>query len=216
MKALKVLMLGPPGAGKGVISQRLQDKYKIPQISTGDLIREEIDKKTEIGKIADNLINKGNFLPDDLTLKIVKKRLNEKDCKNGFIFDGFPRNLRQAREFEKISGFNLVINLIVPERTIIERVCTRRVCENCKRIYNILTLKPKRKGICDLCQGRLIQRKDDTEEVMKKRLEVYKRETFPLIEFYRKKGMLVDINGKGSVEEVFNKVVKIINSFLKT
>ena len=216
MVAIKILMLGPPGAGKGVISQRLQEKYDFPQISAGDLLRDEIKKETKLGKMIDKIISNGSFLSDDLVIKIIKKRLKEKDCEKGFILDGFPRTMNQAEEFEEISGFNLVLNFIVAEKDIIKRISTRRICEKCGRIYNIITLKPKKEDVCDICNGKLIQRKDDTEEIIKKRLEIYKKETSPLIDFYNEKKFLININGARSVEEVFFDASNIVDKFLES
>lgn len=207
-------MLGMPGAGKGVISQRLAEKFKIPQISTGDIVRKEIEKKSETGLAAEEVMNQGKLLSDNLVLELVKIRLDEKDCENGFIMDGFPRTINQAEEFDKLSGFDIVFNFVVARDTVINRVCSRRICENCKRIYNIYTLKSEKEGICDICSGKLIQRKDDSEEVMIKRLEIYNNETMPLVEFYTKKGNLIEIDAEPSVDVVLSSVVKFIEEFL--
>ncbi len=208
-------MLGMPGAGKGAISQRLAEKFKIPQISTGDIIRKEVEKKSEIGLAAEQVMNQGKLLSDNLILEVVKNRLEDKDCEEGFIMDGFPRTIRQAEEFDKLSGFDIVFNFTVSEDTVIKRVCSRRICENCKRIYNTYTLKSEREGICDICSGKLAQRKDDSEEVMIRRLEVYNNETMPLVEFYTKKGNLIEIDAEPSVDIVLSNVVKYLEEFHK-
>ncbi|HDI02566.1 MAG TPA: adenylate kinase [Candidatus Aenigmarchaeota archaeon] len=190
---MKLVFLGPPGSGKGTYASRIEERFGWPQISTGDLLREEVKKGSEIGREAEKYMKEGKLVPDEIVLKLLKERISREDCKNGFILDGFPRTLAQAEELEKITDIDVVINLVVPKEIIVTRLSARRVCRNCGAVYNLRTLKPKVDGICDKCGGELYQRKDDTPEVIEKRFEVYHEQTAPLIDFYRKKGILIDI-----------------------
>lgn len=192
-----IIMLGAPGTGKGTVASILQDKLGIKQISTGDIFRKNIKEGTELGIIAEKYISKGNLVPDDITIKIVKDRLNQSDVENGAVLDGFPRTINQAQELDRILSeknkkVDLVINLTTPEEEIIERIVNRRVCSNqeCKAVYNIVLNPPKKDGICDKCGAKLIKRKDDTEETVRLRLNNYFKQTSPLIEYYQKQGKL--------------------------
>lgn len=192
-----IVMLGAPGTGKGTVAGILTQKLEIPQVSTGDIFRKNIKEGTELGKIADKYISKGNLVPDEITIEIVKNRLNDKDVENGVILDGFPRTVHQAEELDKMleekgKKVDIVINLTTPEEEIIERIVNRRVCSNpeCKTIYNIVLNPPKVEGICDKCGSKLIQRQDDTVETVKSRLKSYFELTSPLVEYYENKGIL--------------------------
>ena len=192
-----IIMLGAPGTGKGTVASILTEKLGIPQVSTGDIFRKNIKEGTELGKIADTYISKGNLVPDDITIEIVKERLNQKDVENGLILDGFPRTVEQAEALEKMleeknKKVDIVVNLTTPEEEIIERIVNRRVCSNqeCKTIYNLVLNPPKKEGICDKCGSKLIQRKDDNVETVKSRLDNYFKLTSPLIEYYENKGVL--------------------------
>ena len=192
-----IIMLGAPGTGKGTVASILTEKLGIPQVSTGDIFRKNIKEGTELGKIADIYISKGNLVPDDITIEIVKDRLNQKDVENGLILDGFPRTVEQAEALEKMleeknKKVDIVVNLTTPEEEIIERIVNRRVCSNqeCKTIYNLVLNPPKKEGICDKCGSKLIQRKDDNVETVKSRLDNYFKLTSPLIEYYENKGVL--------------------------
>ena len=212
-----IIMLGAPGAGKGTVAKILQEKLGIKQISTGDIFRKHIKEGTELGKLADSYISKGNLVPDDVTIELIKNRLEEDDVKKGAILDGFPRTVKQAEELDKIltqkgQRIDKVINLITPEEEIIERIVNRRVCSNqeCRTIYNIVLNPPKVEGICDKCNSKLIKRADDTEETVRDRIETYFRQTSPLVEYYEKQGNLLtelvskSINklGKDVAEEI--------------
>ena len=215
-----IIMLGAPGTGKGTVAGILSEKLGIPQVSTGDIFRKNIKEETELGKIAEEYISKGKLVPDNITIEIVKDRLNEKDVENGVIIDGFPKTLGQAEELEKIlikdnKKVDMVINLTTPEEEIIERVSNRRVCSNqdCKAVYNVVLNPPKEEGICDKCGSHLVKREDDNPETTKKRIQTYLDLTDPLIEYYTNKGNLftevVSKNtklGKQVAEDIVSKI----------
>ncbi len=212
---MNIIMLGAPGAGKGTISTRLNESFNLPHISTGDIFRENIKNETELGKLAKSYIDSGKLVPDEVTTNLILNRIEKDDCKNGYILDGFPRNLVQAEGLEKSllnnsKKIDYVIYVFADENKIVDRLTGRRVCEKCGTPYHIRTLKSKVEGICDLCGGKLIQRKDDTEEVIRDRLKVYNEQTKPLIDYYRKKGILREVDGFDTVENVFNNVIKVL------
>lgn len=190
-----IIMLGAPGTGKGTVAGILTQKLGIPQVSTGDIFRKHMKEKTELGILAEKYISKGQLVPDDVTIDIIRKRLQEEDVKNGIILDGFPRTVVQAEALDKIleeqgRKVDMVVNLSTPKDEIIERIVNRRICSNqdCRTIYNLMLNPPKVEGICDKCGSELIQRKDDTKETVEKRLENYLNVTNPLVEYYTKKG----------------------------
>lgn len=192
-----IIMLGAPGTGKGTVASILSQKLEIPQVSTGDIFRKNIKEQTELGIIADKYISKGNLVPDEITIDIIKNRLNDDDVQNGIILDGFPRTVIQAEALDKIleekgKKVDIVINLETPEEEIIERIVNRRVCSNqeCKAVYNLILNPPKVEGICDKCGSKLIQRQDDNVETIKQRFENYIKQTSPLIEYYENNGVL--------------------------
>ena len=194
---MKIIMLGAPGTGKGTVAGILQEKKGFKQISTGDIFRKNIKEQTELGKIADSYISKGNLVPDDITVELVKSVLDNEDIEKGIILDGFPRTINQAEELDKYleskdNKVDLVVNLTTPEKEIIERIVNRRVCSNqeCKTVYNLVLNPPKVPDICDKCGSKLIQRDDDNEETVKARFENYTKQTSSLIEYYDKKGIL--------------------------
>jgi adenylate kinase len=189
---MRLVIFGPQGSGKGTYASRISPVYKIPHISTGDIFRENIKNHTELGKKVESFVKNGLLVPDEVTIAILKERISRPDAKKGFILDGFPRTKSQAEALEKITKLDAVINLIVPEWIILERLAYRVSCENCQTIYNLKTLKPKKEGICDKCGGKLIQRKDDTPEAIKLRLKAYREMSEPLIDYYKKKGLAID------------------------
>lgn len=192
-----IIMLGAPGTGKGTVAGILQDSLEILQVSTGDIFRKNIQEGTELGKLVKTYMEKGDLVPDDVTIKIVEARLEQEDVQKGIILDGFPRTVKQAEELDKMlekqgRKVDLVINLTTPEEEIIERTMNRRVCTNqeCKAIYNVVLHPPKIEGICDKCGSELIQRKDDTKETIQLRLANYFKQTRPLVDYYERKGVL--------------------------
>lgn len=192
-----IIILGAPGTGKGTVASILSEKLNIPQVSTGDIFRKNIAEQTELGKLADSYISKGNLVPDDVTIKIVEDRLKQDDVKEGIILDGFPRTIKQAEELDKIlekenKKVDMVINLTTPKEEIIERIVNRRVCSNqeCKTVYNIVLNPPKVEGICDKCGSKLLQRKDDNVETVESRIDTYLKNTSPLVEYYTKQNKI--------------------------
>ena len=219
---MMIIMLGAPGTGKGTVAGILQEKLGIKQVSTGDIFRKNIQEGTELGKIADSYISKGNLVPDDITIGIVENRLKDDDVKDGIILDGFPRTVVQAEALDKIlkeSGkkVDLVVNLTTPEEEIIERIVNRRVCSNseCKTIYNLQLNPPKVEGICDKCGSSLVQRKDDNEETVKSRIDNYMKQTSPLVEYYNKQGNLYNAVVSKSINKMGKDVAEDIAKMLK-
>ena len=200
---MRLIFLGPPGVGKGTIAKMAVEKYSIPQISTGDLFRENMSNETELGKKAKEYIEKGGLVPDEVTVGMVKGRLGKDDCKKGYILDGFPRTIPQADSLEGFEKIDKVINFTAPDELIIKRLANRRTCKECDAIFNLVTVPPKEEGKCDKCGGELFQRDDDKEETVKNRLETYKKQTKPLIDYYKKKGIIADVTGEGTPDSIF-------------
>lgn len=210
---MRLILLGPPGAGKGTQAVNIVKKYNIPHISTGDMFRKNIKEGTDLGIKAKEYMDKGLLVPDDLVVAIVKDRLTEDDCKEGFLLDGFPRTVNQADTLDvELKGLNYeldkVINIDVSKEELIERAVGRRVCKDCGATYHIKFNPSKVENICDVCGGELIQRQDDTVETVTKRIEVYLEQTEPLIDYYEKKGILINIDGKQDIDKVFDDIVK--------
>lgn len=203
---MKLVLIGPQGSGKGTQAKLLKKKFDTPHISTGDMFRENIAQKTELGLKAEAIIDAGKLVPDEITTAMTKERLSKPDCKKGFILDGYPRNLPQAEALDTFAKVDYVLDIDVPDEVSIKRLSARRQCKSCGAIYGISIL-PKKEGICDKCGGELYQRDDDKPETIKKRLEVYHKETEPLLNFYNKKGILVRINGDQPVEKIFEDIL---------
>ncbi len=201
---MNIILLGAPGAGKGTQASRISEKYGLPHISTGDIFRDNIKRGTEIGLLAKSYTDKGQLVPDEVTCKIVEGRLQEADCKGGYLLDGFPRNLFQAEELDKFSKVDAVINIDVDLSLLMARLCGRRVCKSCGESYHVDFLGGK--TVCEKCGGELYQRKDDNEETVGNRLKVYSEQTAPLIRYYKDKDVLIDIDGVGTIDEVFARI----------
>lgn len=216
---MKIIFLGPPGAGKGTYASRLNPILKLPHISSGDMVRDEIKAQTELGKLMKEYSDKGKLGPDEIMIKILAKRLRNPDCKKGCILDGFPRTIKQAGALERIMKIDLVINLNVPDHIIIKRLSNRLTCKKCGTIYNKLTLKPKKDNICDKCGGELYQREDDKPRIIQERLNVYRKKTEPLIEHYKKKNLLKNVSCNDLMippEVIVEKIKSIIEGAQKS
>lgn len=207
---MKLIILGPPGAGKGTQAQLLEERLNIPQISTGDLLRKAVEDGTKLGKTAKGFMDSGKLVPDNLIIELIKQRIKEADCKKGYILDGFPRTLSQAKTLESLDNINIVLNIVIEEKVLIERLTSRRTCSRCNAIYNLVGKPPKVEGICDICGGELYQRDDDNEETVKKRLETYKKQTEPLINFYEKLGLLKNVKSGKNIQETFKRICEAI------
>lgn len=198
---MRISLLGPPGSGKGIYAEKLGKDFRVPVISVGNILREEVENKTEIGKKIENSMKKGNLVPDELVLKLVNDRAGKKE---DIIFDGFPRTIKQINV-----DIDLIVSLTCSDKVCIKRIKDRRICEKCNKIYNILTLKPKKKGICDVCGGKLVSRNDQGEDVIKDRLRIFRKETLPVIEYFKKKGNLDEINAERSVDDIYLDIRKL-------
>ncbi len=213
---MKLILLGAPGAGKGTQAEYISEKYNIPTVSTGNIIRAALKNGTEMGKVAQTYIDKGDLVPDEVVIGIVRERLAEDDCKNGFILDGFPRTIPQAEALDKMDiGLDCVLSIEVEDSEIVKRMSGRRVCEKCGASYHTLFKKPDVEGVCNLCGGNLVIRKDDKPETVQNRLEVYHEQTEPLVKYYGEKGLLITVEpGASSVEEtrdlVFSALEKVL------
>lgn len=214
---MRIVLLGPPGAGKGTISKLLTEYDGSVHISTGDILRNAVKQGTELGLKAKEYMEKGELVPDELIMGIIRERLKSPDCERGFLFDGFPRTIKQAEELKKLlSEMNLkldaVINLDVPKDVILDRLTTRRTCSNpdCQEIYNVKSKPPSPDGKCLKCGWPVVQREDETEEAITKRLEVYNEKTAPLIDYYKKEGLLFNVSSLSS-EEIVKEIIKIVS-----
>ncbi len=215
-----IIMLGAPGTGKGTIAGILTKELGIPQVSTGDIFRKHIKEQTELGKLAEKYISNGKLVPDDVTIGLVENRLKEPDVQNGIILDGFPRTVKQAEELDKMlekdgKQVDLVVNLTTPEDEIIERIVNRRICPNCKAVYNLILNPPKQEGICDKCGEKLVQRKDDNKETVKQRFNSYIEQTSPLVDYYNKKGNLYSAVVSKSINKLGKDVAEDVLKYIK-
>ncbi|MDH5391438.1 MAG: adenylate kinase [Candidatus Bathyarchaeota archaeon] len=199
---MNIVMLGSPGVGKGTYAKILSDKYNIPRISVGDLFRKAIRDETELGKKIRGYVSRGDLVPDEMVIELVKERLQEDDCKNGFFLDGFPRTIAQAEAMEKFKKVDKAFNFVASDGVIMSRLGGRRTCRECGAIYHVENIPSKVEGVCDRCGGGLYQRSDETSQAIKNRLRVYREKTKPVIDYFRKKGLLADIDANYQFEEV--------------
>jgi len=212
---MNIILLGPPGAGKGTQAKRLIDKYGIPQISTGDMLRAALKEGTPLGLEAKKYMDKGALVPDTVVIGLVKERIQQKDCAKGYMLDGFPRNVSQAEALDKMltdlgQKIDDVVCIEVPNDELVARLTGRRTCRDCGAGYHVMFDPPKKEGVCDKCGGELYQRDDDNETTVKSRLEVYADQTEPLIDYYDKQGKLRRINGVGDMEVIFGRITSVL------
>ena len=213
---MRIVLVGPPGAGKGTQAAFLAKNLSIPHISTGDLFRANISKQTELGKLAKSYMDKGELVPDEVTIAMAKDRMEQPDAEHGFLLDGFPRNVSQAEALDvtlRDESMNLdaVLDLEVPEEEVVKRIAGRRICRNdSAHVFHVTYKQPKQEGVCDTCGGELYQRDDDSEETVRKRLEVYHTQTEPIIDYYKAQGLVVTISALGPVEEVTQRAMEAL------
>lgn len=212
---MKIIMLGAPGAGKGTHAKKITEKFGIPAISTGDIFRENIKNGTELGKKAKEYMDAGNLVPDELVCDLVVDRLKQDDCKNGYILDGFPRTIPQAEALTAAlakddDAIDYALEIFLEDQAIIDRMSGRRVCKSCGATYHVVNIPPKTEGVCDECDGELIVRDDDAPETVKKRLDVYHEQTAPLIDYYKKQGILKVIEGSKGLDTCFEEICGIL------
>jgi len=210
-----IVMLGAPGSGKGTQAKKMSERFGVPQISTGDMLREAVKRGTEMGKKAKAFMDQGGLVPDEVVIGIVRDRLTATDCAQGFILDGFPRTIPQAEALDAVlhdlgKAITTVLSLEVDEADLMDRLCGRRTCPGCGAMFHIRFNPPKAEGVCDQCGGALIQRDDDKEETIKARLVNYKKSTEPLIGYYRGTGTLQSVQARGEIETIFRQIVKIL------
>jgi len=213
---MRIILLGAPGSGKGTQAQMLVEKYQIPQISTGDLLREAVSAGTELGIKAKAVMDDGQLVSDDIVLDMIKERLEQADTKNGFILDGFPRNESQAKSLDELLSelswpLEKAVLINVDKEIIIQRIVGRRTCADCKQVYNMFTSPPTKDGVCDKCSGELTHRADDNEETIRKRLDVYDEQTAPLITYYQKQNILHSIECTGDIDDIFSSMCGILD-----
>lgn len=206
---MNFIFLGPPGAGKGSLAVKVAEDYKIPHISTGDIFRANIKEKTPLGIKVKAIIDSGSLVSDDLTFELVKDRLSKDDCRNGFILDGFPRTIPQADLLSSVCPDVVVVNFQTKDEVVIKRLSTRRVCKACGANYNVLTLPPKKEGVCDKCGGEIIQRDDDKQESILHRMDVYREQTEPLIKYYTEKGKIQNFDAAIETAELLEEFKKV-------
>jgi adenylate kinase len=211
-----VILLGPPGAGKGTQAQRIAQRYRLPHLSTGDMFRDNIQRGTELGRKAKPLMERGELVPDEIVLGMVEDRIGQPDCAHGFVFDGFPRTLRQADDLERICrqyklGCTIVLHMVVDPALLMRRLTGRRICKAGGHIYNIYERPPKKEGVCDIDGSELIHRPDDSEGVIGERLHAYNRQTQPLVEYYTSQGLLKPVDGMADADTVTASINKILN-----
>ena len=218
---MRIVLVGPPGAGKGTQAQFIASHLAIPRISTGDIFRYNVTNGTELGRQAREFMERGDLVPDEITLGMVRTRLAEDDAHEGFLLDGFPRNVPQAETLKKMlaeewdARLNLVLELVVEDDEVVRRLSGRRTCRRCERVWHVLYDPPSREGICDDCGGELFQRDDDSEQTIRHRLDVYAEQTAPLVAFYADEGTLIGIDATGPVEEITSRALAALRPFVR-
>jgi adenylate kinase len=213
---MRIILLGPPGSGKGTQGDLIEEKYGFPKISTGDILRENVKRKTVLGKQAESIMSQGKLVSDELVVAMVRDRIGQSDCRNGYIFDGFPRTIAQAESIDKMDGSRkeIVLDIRLEDRVVIERASSRRICARCGAIHRISKNLSKSKPFCDSCRGELYQREDDKHEVIDVRLRVYHERTQPVIDYYKAREVYHPIHGEASIQDVFREVSAVIDESL--
>ncbi|MEW2621171.1 adenylate kinase [Streptomyces sp. NPDC048106] len=215
---MRIVLVGPPGAGKGTQAVRLAEKLAIPHISTGDLFRANISRQTELGKLAKSYMDAGNLVPDEVTIAMAKDRMEQPDAENGFLLDGFPRNVAQAQALDELlrtekMTLDAVLDLEAPEDEVVKRIAGRRICrKDSSHVFHVAYNVPKQEGVCDVCGGELYQREDDSEETVRTRLEVYHTQTEPIIDYYKSQGLVRTISAMGPVDQVTERALEALKS----
>jgi adenylate kinase len=212
---MRMIFLGPPAVGKGTHAGMVAEHYKIPKVSTGEMLREEMKAGTDLGRKAGVYVGKGELVPDSIVIGMLRSKLSSKECSKGYILDGFPRTLEQARSLEDVR-MDLVVNMVAAKGTLMARMTNRWTCSECQAIYNTLFVKPRKTGVCDACGGKLYQRDDQKPEVVEERLRVYERQTAPLIAYYRKKGILMDVSAEGEKAVVHERILSSIQGYFRS
>ncbi len=208
---MRLIFLGPPGAGKGTLAGIISAQYKIPQISTGDIFRDAIKRETDLGKKVKEIVGRGDLVPDDLTVSLVRERLSQPDARSGYILDGFPRTIPQAVALSGFQKLDAVVNFAIDDALVVKRLSGREICRNCGKIYHVTNMPSKVKGVCDACGGPLYTRPDDSLESITNRLEVYRKQTEPLIAWYRDAGLLKDIDSSRTPEDTQRQITKVLS-----
>lgn len=214
---MRIILLGAPGSGKGSVGERLREAYGFPRISTGDLLREAVQDRTPLGLRAESQLGKGGLVDDETVLGLLKERLSRPDCRDGYILDGYPRNLEQAATLERLDGGRpeVVFEIETREDVVVRRLSSRRICPSCEAIYNIVSKRPRKEGVCDVCATDLVQRADDRAEVIPERMKTYRTKTEPLISYYEARGVLHRIDGNGTIEETVGPIRTLLDGLLK-
>jgi adenylate kinase len=213
---MRLILLGPPGSGKGTQANRLRDKFNVPKISTGDILRSSVQENSELGREAKRFMDNGELVPDEVVVDLIKERIQQPDCTSGYVLDGFPRTLVQAEKLDEMLSavgekLDVVVDLEVDHEEILVRLTGRSTCRDCGAMFHDTCNPPEQEGICDQCGGLLYQRQDDNRETILKRLEIYERETAPLKEYYRERNLLKTAQGTGSMEDIFNRVCAMVS-----
>jgi len=209
---MRIIMLGPPGAGKGTQAVRLAQRLGVPHVSTGDILRRNVADRTKLGELAQSYMKAGKLVPDDLVIEMTAARLRERDAQKGFILDGFPRTIPQATALEGLTRIDAVVSLFLDPEDLVKRSTGRRICPNCAAVYHVHTNPPKKEGRCDKCGSGLVQRPDDKEDVIRGRIRTYEEQTSPLIGYYKEKGLLRDVYASGLIEEIHQRILEALGA----
>jgi len=215
-EGVRIILVGPPGCGKGTQAKMVEERYDIPQLSTGDMLRSAVREGTEVGVKAKSYMDQGGLVPDDIIVEVMRNRIQKEDCNSGYILDGFPRTLGQAEALDRMLAelrqpLTVVIAIAVPDEEVVRRLSGRRQCKSCGTGFHIAFNKPKKDGVCDKCGGELYQRDDDNEQTIRSRLKVYYEQTSPLLDYYRERDLLNEVDGVGSIDQIYGAICSLID-----